>query len=47
MVKQRLSILPFILSIRPFATNVISYPSGRASRSEYWVSMLITFVCWG
>ena len=47
MVKQRLSILPFILSIRPFATNVISYPSGRASRSEYWVSMLITFVALG
>ena len=47
MVKQWFSILPLNLPIPTFATNVISYPSGRASRSEYWVSMLITFVVLG
>ena len=30
-----------------FLTNLIHFPGGRASRTEYWVSMLIVIVALG
>ena len=39
MVKQWLSFRSLL--------SIISYPSGRASRTEYWIALLITFVALG